>query len=115
MTLPLRSSGSPEVREELRHTLAARQELGGELDDELLDAFAQRIQAIISAEVARQVGERSQDTQKLRDWQKEMYGITLGCGIPIVAIGAFVGGLTGVVVVCVLLAVISLAWMWRSQ
>ena len=44
-----------------------------------------------------------------------MYGITLGCGIPIVAIGAFVGGLTGVVVVCVLLAVISLAWMWRSQ
>ncbi len=86
MTLPQRSSGSPELREEIRHTLAARQ-----------------------------VGDRSQDARALRDWQKEMYAITLGCGIPIVAIGAWVGGLPGVVVVCVILAIMSIAVTWRAR
>jgi len=114
MSVPQRSPGSPEIREELQHTLAARQELGRELDDELVDAFARRIQGIISEEVSRQVGSRSQDSKTLLDWRKEMYGITLGCGVPILAIGAFTAGLTGVVVVCVMLAIVSIAWTWRS-
>ena len=114
VTLPQRPSGSPEIRDELRHTLAARQELGPALDDELIDSFARRIQGVIAEEVARQVGGRSQASQQLLDWKKEMYAITLGCGIPIVAIAAWVGSLTGVVVVCVILAVISIAVTWRS-
>ncbi len=114
MSLPQRPSGSSELREEVRSTLAARQELGPELDDALVDSFAQRIQGVIAEEVARQVGTRSQTSKQLLDWKKEMYGITLGCGIPIVAIAAWVGGLPGVVAVCVVLAVISIAVTWRS-
>ncbi len=114
MTLPQRPSSSPEIREEVRSTLAARQELGPELDDALVDSFAQRIQGIIAEEVARQVGTRGQASKQLLDWKKEMYAITLGCGIPIVAIAAWVGGLAGVIAVCVVLAVISVAVTWRA-
>ncbi len=115
MTLPQRPSGSSEIRDELRHTLAARQELGPELDDQLIDSFAQRIQGVIAEEVSRQVGTRSQSSNQLLDWKKEMYAITLGCGIPIVAIAAFAGGgFPGVLIVCVLLAVISVAVTWRA-
>ena len=115
MTLPQRPSGSPEIRDEVRNTLAARQELGPDLDDQLVDSFAQRIQSVIAEEVSRQVGTRSHDSKQILDWKKEMYAITLGCGIPIVLIAAIWGGLTGIVVACLLLAVTSVAWTWRSQ
>lgn len=115
MGLQQPSSGSPELKEEIRHTLAARQELGQGLDDELIEAFAQRIQSVIAAEVARSVGAKSTNAQQIRDWQKEMFGITLGCGIPLLAIAAFSGtGLLGIVVVCVMLAVVSIAFAIRS-
>jgi len=114
MSLPQRPSGSQEIREEVRNTLAARQELGPELDDALVDSFAERIRGIIAEEVARQVGTRSGSSKQLLDWKKEMYAITLGCGIPLVAIAAFVGGGWGVVAVTLILAVVAIAVTWRS-
>ena len=115
VTLPQRSSGSSELREEIRNTLAARQELGSELDDELVESFARRIQGVIAEEVARQVGTRSDDAKQLREWRKEMYAITLGIGLPILIVGAFAAELLGVVVVCVMLVLVSFAWTMRSS
>src|SRR5512132_3672093 len=109
MSLPQRPPGSPQIRDEVRNTLAARQELGPELDDELVDSFARRIQGIIAEEVARQVGTRSGSSKQILDWRKEMYAITLGCGIPIVIVAAIVGGGWGVVSVCIILAVVAIA------
>jgi hypothetical protein len=116
MSLSQRPSGSQELREEVRSTLAARRELGPEMDDELVNSFAQRIQGLIAEEVARQVGTRPQATKQLLDWKKEMYAITLGCGIPIIAIAAFAGGgFGGVLAVTAILAVIAVAVTWRTQ
>jgi hypothetical protein len=91
-------------KEEMRSVVAARQELGDELEPELIDAFVARIEARLARRPA--ADERALKAQ--RDHQKEMVLGSMAISIPLLAISAIFTGLAGVIVVCAVLAVIAI-------
>jgi Flp pilus assembly protein TadB len=90
-------------REELRATLAARKELGEEMEPALVDAFVERVE--------RQLAERSRESEQAlrrkREHQKEMVLGAMGISVPLFALAAIFTGLAGVIVVCSALIVIA--------
>jgi hypothetical protein len=107
--LEKRPTDPPRLREEARYHLAARRELGPDLDEHLVDSFMEQVRVAIADEVARQVRQREIDSEKLWDKRKEVLGITLGTGIPLMLVAGVAGGLLGVVVVCVMLVLVNIA------
>jgi hypothetical protein len=92
------------VREELEAAIAARRELGTEMEPALIDAFVARIEN-------RLAGRRQDEERALmhkREHQKEMVLASMGISIPLMAIAAVFAGLAGVITVCVALAVIAI-------
>jgi hypothetical protein len=91
-------------RDELQAAIAARKELGPDMEPAVIDAFVERIE--------RRLVERSDAEEralrKKRDHQKEMILGSLAIGIPLLAIAGHFTGLTGVVAVCAVLALIAL-------
>jgi hypothetical protein len=91
-------------KDELRSALAARQELGDEMEGAVLDAFVARIEA--------RLADRRDDSElalkRRRDHQKEMVLGSMAISIPLLAIAAVFTGLPGVIAVCVALAVIAI-------
>jgi hypothetical protein len=92
-------------REEVRSVLAARSELGEEMEPAVVDAFVARIEA----KLADRKTESERALKLQRDHQKEMVLGSMALSIPLLAIAAVFTGLAGVVVVCVALAVIAVA------
>ena len=93
-------------REEVRATLAARKELGEDLEPALVDAFVERIEKRL-AETSRG---SEQALRRKRDHQKEMVLGSMALSIPLFALAAIFTGLAGVIVVCsalVLIAVVT--------
>jgi hypothetical protein len=92
------------LRQELSVALAAREELGSEMEPEVLDAFVARIE--------RRLGERAGASELAlahkREHQKEMVLGSMAISIPLLAIAAVFTGLAGVIAVCVALAVIAI-------
>jgi hypothetical protein len=92
------------VDAELRAALAARQELGEEMEPAVIDAFVARIE--------QRLGERADDRERAlkrrRDHQKDMTLGAMAISIPLLAIAAIFTGLAGVIVVCVALTVIAI-------
>jgi hypothetical protein len=92
------------VREELEAAIAARRELGTEMEPALIDAFVARIENRLAGQ--RQDEERA--LMRKREHQKEMVLASMGISIPLMAIAAVFAGLAGVITVCVALAVIAI-------
>jgi hypothetical protein len=92
-------------REEVRSVLAARSELGEEMEPAVVDAFVARIEA----RLADRKTESERALKLQRDHQKEMVLGSMALSIPLLAIAAVFTGLAGVIVVCVALAVIAVA------
>ena len=92
-------------KEELRTVIAARAELGDEMEPELIDAFVARIEA----RLADRTGESERALQLRREHQKEMVLGSMAISIPLIAIAAIFTGLQGVIAVCLVLAVIAAA------
>jgi hypothetical protein len=92
-------------REEVRSVLAARSELGEEMEPAVVDAFVARIEA----KLADRKTESERALKLQRDHQKEMVLGSMALSIPLLAIAAVFTGLAGVIVVCVALAVIAVA------
>jgi hypothetical protein len=90
-------------REELRATLAARKELGEEMEPALVDAFVERIER----ELAQHSRESEQALRRKREHQKEMVLGAMGISIPLFALAAIFAGLAGVIVVSLALVVIA--------
>jgi hypothetical protein len=92
-------------KEELESLVAARKELGDEMEPALIEAFVARIDA--------RLGDRADASERAlkrrRDHQKEMVLGSMAISIPLLAIAAIFTGLPGVVAVCVALAVIAIA------
>ena len=86
-------------KQELRAAVAARAELGDELEPAVIDAFVARIERRLAN------GERA--LQRKREHQREMVLGAMGISIPLLAIAAIFTGLPGVIAVCVALAVIA--------
>jgi hypothetical protein len=91
-------------RDELEAAIAARRELGEEMEPAVIDAFVERIE--------QRLGERKaagdQALKKRRDHQREMILGSLAISIPLFALAAIFAGLAGILAVCAVLAVIAI-------
>jgi len=92
------------VREELRSAIAARSELGEEMEPAVIDAFVSRIER----RLADGAGERERALKRKRDHQKEMVLGSMGISIPLLAIAAIFTGIQGVIAICIALVVIAI-------
>jgi hypothetical protein len=92
------------LREELNTALAARRELGEELEPAVVDAFVERIERRID----KRVGNSEAALKRKRDHQKEMILGSMGVSVPLFVVAAIFAGLPGIVVVCLTLAVIAI-------
>ena len=84
------------TRDEIESTLEARRELGAEMEPAVVDAFADRVERVIDARVANEVARRG----VLRDDGTGfvLAVVSLGTGIPITAIAADTGGMSGLLI-----------------
>jgi hypothetical protein len=90
-------------KDEVRATLAARKELGEDIEPALVDAFVERIEKRL-AQASR---ESEQALRRKREHQKEMVLGGMALSIPLFALAAIFTGLVGVIVVCSALVVIA--------
>ena len=91
-------------KEELSAAIAARKELGEEMEPAVIDAFVARIEG----RLAQRAEEGERALKRKRDHQKEMVLGSMGISVPLLAIAAVFTGLPGVVAVCLALAVIAI-------
>jgi GTPase Era involved in 16S rRNA processing len=94
-------------REEVDAAIAARRELGDELEPAVVDAFVERIEQRIATR-------RSESERALwmkRNHQKEMILGGMGISIPLMLIAAVFTGLAGVIAVCLALVALGVLVM----
>jgi VIT1/CCC1 family predicted Fe2+/Mn2+ transporter len=92
------------LREELNTAVAARRELGEELEPAVIDAFVERIEQRID----KRLDAHEAALKRKRDHQKEMILGSMGVSVPLFVIAAIFAGLPGIVAVCLTLAVIAI-------
>jgi hypothetical protein len=91
------------LKEELEAAIAARSEMGAEMEPALIDAFVTRIERRLVEQ-----GDRDERALKRqRDHEKEMVLGSMGISVPLFAIAAVFTGLAGVVAVLATLVVIA--------
>jgi hypothetical protein len=95
------------AREEVDAAIAARKELGEELEPAVVDAFVERIEQRIATR--RDESERA--IQRRRNHQKEMILGGMGISVPLLLIAAVFTGLPGVIAVCVALIALGVVVM----
>ena len=91
-------------RDELEAAIAARKELGAELEPAVIDSFVERLEKSI----VKRDEQREKALKRQRDHQKEMVLGAMGISIPLMAIAAIFTGLAGVIAVCVAIAVVAI-------
>ena len=92
------------TRQELDAALQARRELGEDMEPAIADAFVERIERTLAKR--DRVDER--ELYRRREHQKEMILGSMGISVPLFIAAAIFTGTQGVIVVCVLLAVIAI-------
>ena len=99
-----RMSESRVTDDEVRAALAARRELGEEMEPAVVEAFVARIE--------QQLVERHDADERAlkrrRDHQKAVVLGAIGASMPLFAIAAVFTGLSGVIAVCAMIAVIAI-------
>ena len=94
-------------REEVDAAIAARRELGDELEPAVVDAFVERIEQRIAAR-----HDQSQWALEMkRNHQKEMILGGMGISVPLMLIAAVFTGLAGVIAVCLALVALGILVM----
>jgi hypothetical protein len=93
-----------ETKHELAATLAARRELGPEHERDLIDGFLDRI----GREIDRRVDERVAARAPAKRRGSPLHPGNLAICIPLVAVAGGIGGLPGLIVAFVALAVVFL-------
>jgi hypothetical protein len=88
---------------ELQSAIAARKELGDEMEPAVIDAFVARIEQ----RLAERTAESERALQRKRNHQKEMVLGSMGISVPLLAIAAIFTGVPGVIIVCAALVVIA--------
>jgi hypothetical protein len=90
--------------QELKAVVAARKELGPEHEEHLIAGFVDRM----SKEIDRRVDERVRELAPRKPRPSSLHPGTLGVCIPIVAIAGGIGGLGGLIVAFMALALVFL-------
>ena len=91
-------------RDELEAAIAARKELGAELEPAVVDSFVERIEKSL----VQRDEQREKALKRKREHQKEMVLGAMGISVPLMLIAAIFTGLAGVIAVCVAIAVIAI-------
>jgi len=97
-----------EFRHEAEATLAARTEVGAELEPQLVDRFADRIE--------EEVERRAQEVEARRRRPAHNAPMiplalgSLGLAIPLLGIAGGTAGFPGVLVVCIAIVLVNLFW-----
>ena len=91
-------------REEIEAAIAARKELGAELEPAVIDSFVERIEKSI----VKRDDQREKALKRRRDHQKEMVLGAMALSIPLMLIAAIFTGLAGVIAVCVAIGVVAI-------
>jgi hypothetical protein len=99
-----------ELRKEAEATLAARREVGAELEPQLVDRFVDRIE--------EEIERRAQDLAEARQPHHNAPMIplalgSLGIAIPLMGIAGGTGGVAGIIAVCVAIVLVNLLWVTR--
>ena len=110
-----RMSEQQDFRHELEATLAAREEMGEELEPQLVDRFADRIEQ----EIDRRARERA-TLQRPRDARHNAPMIplalgSLGIAIPLMGIAGGTAGFGGVLVVCIAIVLVNFFWAFGGR
>jgi hypothetical protein len=93
----------PVAKQELEATLAARQELGPAHDSELVAGFLDRIDREIDRKVEERIAQRTPAKRR----PSAIHPGNLALCIPIIAVaGGVGGGIAGVIVACLALAIV---------
>lgn len=118
-------SGDEVARDELAATLAARQELGPEYEQALVESLAERIGTTIDARIEARLSAARQamaapQTQAPQPAQPDRsYFVlaiaSLGMGIPLTAIAGGIAGVPGLVIAWAGIAAVNLAYSLRSR
>jgi len=92
-----------ELRHDLEATLRARQEVGHELEPQLVDRFVEKVEA--------QIEQRARELASRR--KPEHHAVTplvlgsFGLAIPLIAIAGGTGGVAGVIAVCIAIVLVN--------
>jgi hypothetical protein len=105
-------SEQEDFRHELEATLAAREEIGDELEPQLVDRFADRVEA----EIDRRAREKAAVERPRTSGHHNVPMIplalgSLGLAIPLIAIAGGTAGFPGVLVVCIAIVLVNLMWL----
>jgi hypothetical protein len=98
-----------ELPQELEATVAARREVGAELEPQLIDQFLARMEA----EIDRRVAERAAPPQRQRPRPIPLalpLG-SLGIAIPLVGAAGGIAGLAGVIAVCIAIVLVNVIYI----
>ena len=102
-----------DLRHELEATVAARQEVGAELEPQLIDQFLARMEA----EIDRRVAERATPVQRPRPRPVPLalpLG-SLGIAIPLIGAAGGTTGFAGVLVVCIAIVLVNLIYISNTR
>jgi hypothetical protein len=86
-------------RDELRHAVDTRRELGPDYEDPIADSFI--------AKLEQRMDSRDSQLKRRRDHQKELILGAMGIGVPLLVIAGVFGGIWGIALVCGMLAVVA--------
>ena len=103
---------SEELRHEAEATLAARQEIGKELEPQLVDQFADRLER----EIERRAQELARQRRPSPAHNAPMIPLALGSlalSIPLIAVAGGVADTAGVIAVCIAIVLVNLLWTAR--
>jgi hypothetical protein len=101
-----------ELRHELEATVAARQEMGAELEPQLIDHFLTRMEA----EIDRRVAERAAPPRpRPKPIPLALPLGSLGIAIPLVGAAGGIAGLAGVIAVCIAIVLVNLIYIGNMR
>jgi hypothetical protein len=103
---------SEELREEAEATLHARQEVGRELEPQLVDRFADRVEQEIERR-AQEVAARQRRSPAQNAPMIPLALGSLGLAIPLMGIAGGTAGFPGILAVCIAIVLVNLLWTVR--
>jgi hypothetical protein len=103
---------SNELREEAEATLAARAEVGQELEPQLVDRFADRMEQEIDRRARELAAQRRPSPANNAPMIPLALG-SLGIAIPLLGIAGGTAGFPGVIAVCIAIVLVNLLWATR--
>jgi hypothetical protein len=102
-----------ELRHEIEATLAARKEVGRELEPQLVDRFADKVEQEIERR-AQELAARRRPGHPAHNAPMIPLALgSLGIAIPLLGIAGGTAGLPGVIAVCFAIVLVNLLWATR--